>query len=132
MDKEARKASGLKWIKLKWIKFHRLLKYRCNHKGEGKPKLSRHNKLNHANIALSCRKRHKNIENLQLIEQNTISFCFFLCLLWFMFPSYFSMAVVFQFFDKIRCGINKNFKHHKWSFVPFLIYSSVKIPLNLN
>ena len=53
-----------------------------------------------------CSNQHKNIENLQFIEQNiVISFCFSLCLLWLVLPSPFSTADISQFLNTILCEV---------------------------
>ena len=49
-----------------------------------------------------CNKQHKNIKNLQFIEQNIV---IFFCLLQLLLPSPFSTADVFQFLDTVLSEI---------------------------
>ena len=83
-----------------------------------------------------CWKEHKNNENLQIIEQSVvIPLCPSLCLLWLvlLLPSW--AAEFFQFLDTVLRKIMyfriKNFKHHKWSFVPCIVsFSGLKMALS--
>ena len=50
-------------------------------------------------------KQHKNIENSQIIEQNVISPCPFLCLLLLVLPSPSSAIEFVQFLDTVLCEI---------------------------
>ena len=56
-----------------------------------------------------CNKQHKNIKNLQFIEQNIV---IFFCLLQLLLPSPFSTADVFQFLDTVLSKILNVTSHH--------------------
>ena len=68
-----------------------------------------------------CRKQNKNIENLQIIEQNVVLSALLsvycgLCFLW--------LPEFFQFLNTVLCKI----KCHKWSFVKYIVsFSGLKL-----
>ena len=75
-----------------------------------------------------CSKEHKNIENLQFIEENTaISFCPSLCFLQFVLPWPFSKAYFFQFLYTVLWEISNVTSDHLCCCIKNCVYNNFSL-----